>query len=284
MGILVQDLPHIPAEFPFMDQPQVIELQLPDFRVPARIQRSYQVRSQHTGNSLVEIQAITSTTDAGIHERLTRTLKTLGDQVVRSTGSPEDGVTKWCVSWNAYAESQGEHAYTLILREREDLALEALMVGGVELHPYEYREEFSGESLTIWAKLVGSRTQVLRLRALLKTQDSFPVVRRGIQHQPRQMRFGVAEWSQHDSQIKARVVLVDEDANPTEHPELVRIEAQNTRSAGAFYMNFAERLAEMLEQKGILSAAEIEAARTAARDDLWQARHEFWRVPDVDLL
>ncbi|MDQ3604840.1 MAG: hypothetical protein M3418_01420 [Gemmatimonadota bacterium] len=268
-----------------MEQAGIIELQLGDHRLPVRIQRVGKARSRHTEKPLTEIHGIATTTDPSLHQQLSQVLQEVGSQTVRSVERFDNAVGKWCVSWNSYAERAGEHRYSLILREEEELSLQALVLGGVELHPYEYREEFSeGGELTIWAKLVGSKQSVLRLRALLKAHPFFPVIRRGIHDEPREMRFGVAEWSEHLGQIRFRVVLVDRDADPTQHPELLRIEGANKGAAIAFYMNFVERLVEMLERKKILPAAEIEVAREAAREELWMGRHEFWRVPDVDLL
>lgn len=268
-----------------MQQPETIELQLATQRLPVRIQRVGTVRSLHTGRPLTELHGVASTDDPQTHERLTSALSRVGDRSVRSVERLDNGVGRWSVSWNSYAEADGMHVYTLILREEEDLQLEALLLGGVELHPYEYREQFSetGE-LTIWAKLVGSKQSALRLRALVKTHPSFPVVRRGIAEEPREMRFGVAEWSEHEGQIKYRVVLVDRDVDLSEHPGLLRISEQNQRAALTYYMNLVERLADLLKRKGLLPEAEIEAAREAAREEPWQGRQEFWRVPDVDRL
>jgi hypothetical protein len=261
-----------------------MELDLDGERVPLHVQRASSVRSPHTGAPLAEIHGLASTRETPRHQRWTQLLRDAEHRVVRSARDTDGSVGKWHVSWNSYAESGGEHRYTLILREKEELSLDCLTVGGVELRPYEYRETFSGGELTIRAKLVGTKPELLRLRALLKTRARFPVVRRGINDEPRPMRFGVAEWSEHDGQIKARVILVDADADPAGHPDLVRIEEANQRSAVAFYVNFVERLADLLQEQGLLAAEQIEAARTAAREDPWRARHEFWRVPDVDLL
>ncbi len=268
-----------------MQFPEMIELKLEDDRVPIRVQRVSTVLSRHSGRPLTEIHGTASAPDTAAHERMSQALSTLENRSVRSVERFQDRVGRWYVSWNAYAQSGDEHLYKLILREEEELSLEALVIEGLELHPYEYREAFSEEGgLTIWAKLVGSKAGVLRLRALLKTHPFFSVVRRGINEQPRQMRFGVAEWSEHEGQIKYRMVLVDSDADPATHPELIRIEEANQRAAIAFYMNFVERLAGLLEKKGILPREEVEAAREAASEEPWQGRHEFWRVPDVDLL
>ena len=264
--------------------PQVMKLDLGKHRIPLEIDRVRTIRSRHTGKDLLEVHGVSITGDAAMHEWLSRTLSEIADRTVRSVEPFENGVRKWRVSWNSYAESAGEHRYTLILREEEELSLQELVLDGVRLHPYEYRETFSGDELTIWAKLIGTRAEVLRLRALLKTRDCFPVIRRGIRDEPRMMRFGVAEWSLHEERIKYRMVLVDEHADLADHPELVRIEEANNRAAVMFYMNFVEHLARALESRGILPAEEIEAARAAARDELWPTRHEFWRVRDVDLL
>jgi hypothetical protein len=267
-----------------METPQAMKLELGKHRIPLEIERVQTVRSRHTGQELLEVHGVSLTADPGMHEWLSRTLPEVAGRTVRSVEPFDNRVRKWRVSWNSYAESAGEHRYTLILREEEELSLQELVLDGVRLHPYEYREIFSGDELTIWAKLIGTKAEVLRLRALLKTRDCFPVIRRGIRDEPRLMRFGVAEWSLHDERIKFRVVLVDDNTDLAEHPELARIEEANNRAAISFYMNFVEHLARALETRGILPAEEIEAARAAARDELWPARHEFWRVPDVDLL
>ena len=269
-----------------MEAETPIDLELGERRVPLRVQRVVETTSRHTGRPLVELHAVASTRDEGEHAWLTERLRDVGEQCHRTT-EPFQGVRRWRVSWNSYAESEGEHRYMLILNEEEELTLEELVLdGGVRLRPYAYREAFTGDGeLTIWAKLTGTRQEVLRLRALLRSHASFPVVRRGIDERPRWMRFGVAEWSEHDEgQIKYRVVLVDADADPAEHAELVRIEEENVRASLGFYTNFVEQLAQLLEARGILPAAEIEAARAAAREAPWPARHEFWRVLDVDRL
>lgn len=266
-----------------MPEQVTIELELDERRVPVRVHRVAAVRSPHTGQDVAELHGFADTTDGAVHSWLSRVLSEAGDQVVRSA-EPYEGIGRWRVSWNSYAETGSTHTYTLILREEEDLGLQALVLNGVELHPYEYREQFSGTDLTIWAKLAGTRAAVLRLRTMLESHRSFPVVRLGIDQRPRPMRFGVAEWSVHDDQIKYRIVLVDRAADPAEHPELARIEEANSRAGLAFYMNFVERLAVLLERRGVLPAEEIQAARNAAREELGPSRREFWRVPDVDAL
>ena len=266
-----------------MEPAHTIGLELGERTLPVQVQRVRTARSSHTGQRLTELQGVATTTDPTVHQWLSLALQELGEKTVETVEPWNEGLRRWNVSWNSYAESGGEHSYTLILRQAEELSLESLVVGDVELHPYAYREAVSGAELTIWAKCVGSKTEVLRLRALLKARSSFPVIRHGISEEPRPMRFGVAEWSEHEGRIKFRVIFVDRDADPGEHPELVRIEEENTRAAAGYYMNFVDELAELLERRGILPAEEIEAAREAARSRR-RTRQEFWQVSDVDLL
>ncbi|CAN5782698.1 hypothetical protein BH23GEM3_BH23GEM3_11920 [soil metagenome] len=267
-----------------MDNEKTLQLELGDQRIPFLVGRTATARSPHTERDLSELHGWVTTADPQVHEWLTKALQTLDTRAVRAWDEQDEFAGRWSISWNSYAESDDEHLYTLILSEDEELSLSALVLEGIELHPYEYREEFSGDELTIWAKLVGSKAGVLRLRALLKTRDSFSVVRRGINDTPRQMRFGVAEWSEHEGRIKYRVVLVDAGAELAEHPEVVRIEEANTRAALSYYMGLVDRLTDLLVKRGVLPAEEIELIRESARSELWHSRRDFWRVPDVDLL
>jgi hypothetical protein len=264
--------------------PTMLELDLSGHLMRLEVQRVSEIQSRHTGKPLVQLHGTASVSTQQEHQQLCKLLEAASGFRVRSVELFDERIRTWRLSWNAYLEKGGEHWYTLILQEEEELLLQELVIGDVRLFPYEYREVFTGDELTIQAKLVGTKSEILRLRALLKHHSSFPVVRRGISEEPREMRFGVAEWSEHDARIKVRVILVDRSTVLSDHPELSRIDEQNSRSAAMFYMNFAEGLAALLEAKGILSAQEIEGVRAMARDTLWQARREFWRVPNVDLL
>jgi hypothetical protein len=98
------------------------------------------------------------------------------------------------------------------------------------------------------------------------------------------MRLGVGEWSENDGRVKYRLVLVDRALERSAASELVRIDEENSRAALSYYANLTERLTELLVAKGVLTPEEVEGLREAARLELGVARHELWRVPDVDLL
>jgi hypothetical protein len=264
---------------------ETIELALGDGRtVTAYIRRRSTDRSPHTGRTLQELHGWVATTDAETHRWLSMALRSHGDGTVRSLDESGEITGRWQLSWNSYGEAAGVHNYGVILREAEELTLEALLIDSMELHPYEYREEVLDEGLTIWAKMVGSQADVTRINRLIRTRASFPVIRRGIQNQPREMRLGVAEWSEYEDRIKYRLVLVDREVGEGLRAELGRIREQNTRAAVGYYANLVDRLADLLVDRGAITRAELDRLREGARAQPGVARHEVWHVTDVDLL
>jgi len=264
---------------------EIIELLFPEGRsFSVVVRRRTTARSPHTEQELQEVHGWISTNDAETHRWLSMTLRGLGETTVRSTDQHGEPAGRWQVSWNSYGESEGIHTYGLILREAEELSLEVLIIDSMELHPYEYREEALEDGLTIWAKMVGSHADVTRINRLIRTRQSFPVVRKGIQNAPREMRLGVAEWSEYEDRIKYRLVLVDRDITDGMRAELGRIQEQNDRAAFGYYANLLDRLADLLVTRGMITRAELEALRESARSQPGVARHEFWHVADVDVL
>lgn len=268
-----------------MSTGEFIELQLTDDRsVKVSVRRRTVEVSPHTGAELQEVHGWVTTAEADVHRWLSVALRGIGESIIRSADANGEPAGRWQVSWNSYGESSGVHTYGLILREAEDLSLEALIIDSMELHPYEYREETLDEGLTIWAKMVGTHADVTRINRLIRTRQSFPVIRRGIQDTPREMRLGVAEWSEYEDRIKYRLVLVDRDITEGMRIELGRIQEQNDRAAFGFYANLVDRLTDLLVERGAISKQELDAIRDAARTQPGVARHEVWRVSDVDEL
>lgn len=268
-----------------MQDTETLDLELDQERtISMQVRRRSTLVSPHTSRELQEVHGWVTTADAEVHGWLSIILRGLGDTAVRGLDGSGDTVGRWQVSWNSYGEAGGVHTYGLILREVEDLSLEALLIDAMELHPYEYREQFLGDGLTIWAKMVGAQSDVTRINRLIRTRPSFPVVRRGIQDGPREMRLGVAEWSEYEDRIKYRLVLVDHEIDEGVRAELGRIQEQNNRAALGYYANLVDRLTELLVERGAIDRAELDAIRDAARAQPGVARHEFWHVADVDAL
>jgi len=267
-----------------MAHPREICLEVEGRDLSVQVRRETKERSAHTGRELIELHGVFTTSDQSLHEWLTGTLPGATERALSSCDRGGERTGWWHVSWNSYTVNAGVHTYALILREAEDLSLDVLLLDGEELYPYEYRERVVEGGLIIWAKLVGEEEDVLRLRRLVQGRAAFPVIRRGINDEPREMRVGVAEWSRFDGQIKYRLVLIDADLAPSAATELARVEEENTRAAVAFYANLVERLSETLIRKGVLSEAELSAMRESAALEPTVSRHDFWRVPDVDAL
>lgn len=266
-----------------MTQLPTLLLHIDDGRaLPVQIRKETAVRSPHTGKDLQELHGWIVTSDPELHQRLATMLPAIGERTMRSEDTAGDFTGRWCISWNSYGETVGVHTYTLILREAEELSLRALLVDGVEMHPYEYREEAVGEGIVIRAKLVGSEEDVLRLRQMVVEQESFSVIRLGIQDEPRTMRLGVEEWSEFEDRVKYRIALVDVGLEIGLDEGLTGAESESSRAALAFYANYLERLAEMMVRKGLLSLDELSGLRDAARAEPGVSRHELWRVADVD--
>jgi hypothetical protein len=267
-----------------MAQTREICLDIDGRPVTVSIRRETRERSLHTERELVELHGTVTAVDDATHEWLSECLPDLGDRVLSARDSAGEWSGRWLISWNSYSVNAGTHTYSLIVREAEDLSLEVLLLDGLELYPYEYREDVVGDGLTLWAKLVGTEDDVLRLRRLVSDRSVFPVVRRGISDTPREMRVGVAEWSHFEDRVKYRMALVDAHLHNSVAGEIVEMEEENNRSALAFYANFVEQLTGRLIEKGLLGEEEVAELRETARAEPGVARHEFWRVSDVDVL
>lgn len=262
-----------------------LRLQLDEVHlVPFQIRRRAAATSPHTGRELAEVHGWVATGDPEVHRRLTVALPALGDRAVRAVNVEGDFAGNWQVFWNSYGEAAGIHTYTLILREAEELTLEALVLDDLELYPYEYREEVRGDALTIQAKMVGTGEDVERIRELVRGRGAFPVVRRGIQPDAREMRLGVAEWSNYEDRVKYRLVLVDGGTDGDDGHTLARLTEERNRASVGYYANLVERLADLLVERGVLARQEVDGAREAAARGWGVARQEFWHVADVDAL
>lgn len=263
--------------------PERLLLELDGRRLPVSVRRRTSSVSEHTGRSLQEVHAWAATRDPAVHLWLSDALKAAADSPIRVLDEASEPAGRWTISWNAYGEVAGEHRYTLILAECEELNIEALVVDGIELHPYEYREEVVAGGLTVWAKMAGDQDDVLALRRTFHGRDAVSVERRGIEAGARRMRLGVGEWAERDDRILYRLVLLEESVDEGAHPELSRIRRDNGRAALGFYMNFAERLVQTLVGKGLLTEEEVAAVREAASFEPVVVRHGFWRVvADID--
>lgn len=264
---------------------RTLHLQLDEGRtVPVSIRKETTERSRHTGKELVQLHGWATTEEEGAHRAISGLLRGLAERPVRAQDEAGEFAGRWCISWNAYAESNGVHTYTLLLREVEELSLEALVVDGIELLPYEYGETIVADGLVVRAKMVGTMDDVARVREVVRSRATLQVLRKGIQDEPREMRLGVGAWSDSEDGVKYRLVLVDRKLDRPVSPELARIEEENDRVALGFYSSYLEHLSELLVRKGLVTETELEGLRKEADREPGVSRRDLWRVADVDEL
>ncbi len=175
--------------------------------------------------------------------------------------------------------------FTVELKEIEELKIESLIISGIEFFPYEYSEKFHNDALVIKAKVKSPSIQIDKLTENTKNKTYFPVIRKGISNEVKNMRFGKELWSKHDDTIKYALRLVDKsyDKNKDKFKGLFYPEMDNMIDLLAYIGNYIDELSELLIAKKILSAKEIESLNTKAKERLSEKISEFYRVKDIDL-
>jgi hypothetical protein len=165
----------------------------------------------------------------------------------------------------------------------EDLQATQLVIDGWALTPYKYKEEIDDEALIVQARVQLSAEEYKRLFEL---PTYFSVVRKGIDDEPREMRFGQCLWSESDDKYKIQLYLVEKRLDDSKrglgHSFL---EPQSSNDAGRIVRSaiLLDRLIDSLIHKGVLSAEESEKLRQIDDElqvDLEMAKRN--RVSDLD--
>ena len=182
---------------------------------------------------------------------------------------------------SSVAQGSSHTTFQWELFEQEKLKLEGLKINGLTVIPQDYTESFESDgTLAIKAHVQLQSSEYAQFRAL---PDSFPVVRVGINEQPREMRLGTIYWSKHDELYKIALVLVDHGPDDAV--------SQNASLGAHFYQSYPamarnaarlEALFDTLERKGILSKIEADAARVPPEDKVIGHYYELHRVPDAE--
>jgi len=239
-----------------------VELITGDVRIPAHAASRSKKISPHTNNPLVVLE---------IEVRLARRAdqqfveKFVADRPLVDAefdGAPPG--SKWEVRQTSfrYSNDSPVRTYEWELKQHESLALEALVVGNIELKPYRYREEFGGdERLTIHACVALTENERAAIEAL---PGNFRVVRRGINDTAREMRFGQCIWSEAEGKtVKAELFLIDNDpdepASALLEPMLSNLELLSIANNTAM-----RELLGALVEKGVLDQAAADGIQTRA--------------------
>lgn len=264
---------------------RTLYLEFADRSVPVEIRGESTERSKHTGAELRVITGRVRTSEEEMDEWFRNVVKSEGQQGVWSQRTPVQERWWWKVHLGTYSVSNGRYSYEVTMREPEDLQVDPLLLGDLELTPYEYSERFEGEFLMVDAKVLVSSEQRDRLEKMLDMGGYLPVVRKGISDEPKQMRFGMCSWSEHDEGTKYGLLLVDQRYDEGKRkPHIVSVEQGNIRQSLAYQMALTSGMLDLLVSKQVISEEEATQVRDTANDELQQWRRRFWRVRDVDAL
>jgi hypothetical protein len=176
-----------------------------------------------------------------------------------ATNEPE---MEWRVSesTSSYVGSEpwGINHHVWRIEQVERLACERLIVGAIELDPYEYAEEVQDGVVRFAARALAYEAE---LKALSKLEGIVDVVRVGISDTPRQMRLEYV-WGERPEALV--VVLRGEDA----------LEARVTLHTASPATDPLGELLSLLKAKGVVDEDDL--------DQLRQRRHAARRVENVD--
>ena len=164
--------------------------------------------------------------------------------------------------------------------QTEKSNLDALQIGEEVVQPYVYTEELDGSALIITARVEIDSATNERLR---KLEGYFPVIRKGIQDEPRSMRFGVNLWSEDGEKRKVQITLVEEiyDKEKKER-SILQPEFGNVSALLARTHLRMKYLMNTLKAKGILADEEISQILDVSDTDRREQNEEFYRVKDLD--
>lgn len=191
----------------------------------------------------------------------------------------------WRVGENStsYSDSTPLTTFSWELLQIEELKIETLAVGELELRPYKYHEDFGYKDvLTIFARVELTEPEEEQLH---KQPVYFQVVRKGVNDVPREMRFGQMLWSKKEGDEKRRVqlILVDkafDDDGP--HRGFMEPQFGNVAATAAAVRTSVSALLDKLVTKGVLSDEEAALIRVVGKESI---RKELWendRVDDLD--
>jgi hypothetical protein len=183
----------------------------------------------------------------------------------------------------SYSESSPFITFTWELLEIEDLKVEKLVINDLELVPYRYKEELDEKDmLTIDTFVELSEAEEKRLRAL---PTYFRVVRKGVQDDAREMRFGQILWSkkENEDKLRLRLTLVDKalDACGDRH-DFLEPQFGNVSVTATVTRLRLRALLDRLVAKGVLSSEEVDAIHAVDEGAVNRELQHLFRVDDLD--
>lgn len=176
--------------------------------------------------------------------------------------------------------------YRFDLEEVEELEIESLILGDLELAPYFYEEEYIQErdALIITAKIKISEKEMQELDSLHEENLYFDVIRKGISDEKLKMRFGQGIWSEADGTIKQELILIEEkyDEHSSRMDSPHESTLSNMREILAQTKSQNDQLMKLLVAKELVSQDEIDTIQKESEKHLRTTMRDFYRVKDLD--
>jgi hypothetical protein len=207
-----------------------------------------------------------------------------GSEITIISDDGEESV--WKKRELSHSYTQGRPAYDVVweLSEVEILDIETLILKDFEVKPYFYLEEIRDNCLFVTALVKLTLDEFEQLKAIYFGEIYFPVIRRGINDDPKEMRFCKIIWSKDEEIIKFKIYLVDKqyDAGRGGSLGLFEPEMSNVKSMLAGNTERLAALLKLLEEKELLTSEEIDRIKTVSDKDYDSRMLEFERVRDID--
>jgi hypothetical protein len=250
----------------------------------ADVEELQPIVSPHTGQPLQQIETEFEVMD----EQENKELLDLRDGKEPLSSVADGKIWNIGNSSYSYQDSGDDHVlYThrWTLTENEQLTIEKLIVGDIELEPYSYKEVFENGSLVIHARVLFTNEQKDALNKLKRDPERpyFPVVRQGIDNQPRLMRLGQTLWSRNDDEIKYQLVLVDKAYDDTKtSPGILQPQFPIMQNMVATTVEYLLELTNLLVTKGVITAEEQKKLDKTSDDKIDARLEEFDQVRNLD--
>lgn len=239
-----------------------VRLTVGDMSGSAEVEHEATVRSPHTGEELHTATVRIRGAGTG-WETVQQQLEAPGAVVT----DPDSGRVYHARVTQSMTSSDGSWSFALDLTEEEHVKPTALIIDGVRLTPVRYSESVTNGVIIIETQVETKGQTTEALEGQLRRQREFrPVIREGVQGQPRSMRFGRCAWSRHSDMTKYRLALVEEgfDDDLSADAKLARDlyappEKQNVEQLLLDLGARFEALLDALDRRGVIDSDTREA-------------------------
>lgn len=258
-----------------------------DVQLEADVEEGESFTSKHTGKDLHRLVLQFSCQGEQYNGDVLNLFERAKKEGLTCLGA-DDSTIEWKAatdSWQ-YSGSQGTRTvyhHTWNIEECEPLNIEKLVIDGIELEPYKYKENFLADALEITARIRQSEEERKAFGDHFRKKDYFPVVRVGISDAAREMRFGFGVWSKEGDTYKRQIVLIDRTFD-VQHksPGLLQPELLNMKVILATVNSTVDELLTLLSNKGVLTQQDLETLKQDSEDRTRVTFRDFYKVTDID--